>query len=225
MSVKITDIDMKDWKEGNLTRNYSNKTENSHDLFLEDIEKKLRNLSETHLTLYVWGKSVIELWETDKQLRPLKEEAQKNKEEKERLDAEYTRLNKEKEEKEKELQALEDERNKSDAIINDLETKKKINSERKNNASLLLTLLKDEGINFILMKLQDNNVVPDENILSGATLNDKDVITFFNYWVVNISHFISILHRSRNYSTHSRFHIFIFIWINDFFLFIIRYQN
>ena len=120
--------------------------EKYHPEFGEDIEKKLRNLSETHLTLYVWGKSVIELWETDKQLRPLKEEAQKNKEEKERLDAEFTRLNKEKEEKEKELQALEDERNKSDAIINDLETKKKINSERKNNASLLLTLLKDEGI-------------------------------------------------------------------------------
>ena len=71
--------------------------EKYHPEFGEDIEKKLRNLSETHLTLYVWGKSVIELWETDKQLRPLKEEAQKNKEEKERLDAEFTRLNKEKE--------------------------------------------------------------------------------------------------------------------------------
>ena len=119
--------------------------EKYHPEFGNDIEKKLRNLSETHLTLYVWGISVVELWETDKQLRPLKEEAEKNKAEKERLDAEFARLNKEKEEKEKELQQLEDERNKSDAIINDLETKKRINSERKNNASLLLTLLKDEG--------------------------------------------------------------------------------
>ena len=48
MSVKITDIDMKDWKEGNLTRNYSNKTENSHDLFLEDIEKEALCLDENN---------------------------------------------------------------------------------------------------------------------------------------------------------------------------------
>ena len=40
-------------------------------------------------------------------------------------------------------------------------------------------ILTDEGINFILMKLQGNNAVSDENILSGVTLTDEYLLTFF----------------------------------------------
>ena len=37
----------------------------------------------------------------------------------------------------------------------------------------------DEGINFILMKLQGNDEVSDENILSCVTLTDEYLLTFF----------------------------------------------
>lgn len=37
----------------------------------------------------------------------------------------------------------------------------------------------DEGINYILMKLQGNNAVSDENILSDVTLTDEYLLTFF----------------------------------------------
>ena len=37
----------------------------------------------------------------------------------------------------------------------------------------------DEGINYISMKLQGNNAVSDENILSCVTLTDEYLITFF----------------------------------------------
>lgn len=40
-------------------------------------------------------------------------------------------------------------------------------------------ILTDEGINFILMKLQGNNAVSDENILSGVTLTDEYLLTLF----------------------------------------------
>jgi len=45
-----------------------------------------------------------------------------------------------------ELQQLEDDKNKSQEEIDQLQTDKKINTDRKNNASKLTTLLKDEGI-------------------------------------------------------------------------------
>ena len=37
----------------------------------------------------------------------------------------------------------------------------------------------DEGINYILMKLQCNNTVSDEDILSDVTLTDEYLLTFF----------------------------------------------
>lgn len=37
----------------------------------------------------------------------------------------------------------------------------------------------DEGINYILMKLQGNDEVSDENILSDVTLTDEYLLTFF----------------------------------------------
>lgn len=40
-------------------------------------------------------------------------------------------------------------------------------------------VVSDEGINFILMKLQGDNTVEDENILSGVTLTDEYLLTFF----------------------------------------------
>lgn len=40
-------------------------------------------------------------------------------------------------------------------------------------------VLKDEGINFILMKLQCDNTLEDENILSGVTLTDEYLIKLF----------------------------------------------
>lgn len=40
-------------------------------------------------------------------------------------------------------------------------------------------VVSDEGISFILMKLQGNNAVSDENILSGITLTDEYFLTFF----------------------------------------------
>ena len=40
-------------------------------------------------------------------------------------------------------------------------------------------VVSDEGINFILMKLQCDNTVEDENILSGVTLTDEYLLTFF----------------------------------------------
>ena len=40
-------------------------------------------------------------------------------------------------------------------------------------------VVSDEGINYILMKLQGNDEVSDENILSCVTLTDEYLITFF----------------------------------------------
>ena len=113
---------------------------------LDNIEDKLGKLSETHQTLYIWGKGVIDLWEIDKILRPLKEEAAQKKEELDKLDQQLNELTQEQEAKKKELSDLEEEKNKSQAIIDDLQNQKKINTDRKNNASKLITLLHDEGI-------------------------------------------------------------------------------
>ena len=40
-------------------------------------------------------------------------------------------------------------------------------------------VVSDEGINYISMILQGNNEVSDENILSGVTLTDEYLLTFF----------------------------------------------
>ena len=40
-------------------------------------------------------------------------------------------------------------------------------------------VVSDEGINYILMKLQCNDEVSDENILSGVTLTDEYLIKLF----------------------------------------------
>ena len=113
---------------------------------LSETEDKLGKLSETHQTLYIWGKGVVELWEIDKELRPLKEEAKQKKEELDKLDAQLSALNETQKKMKEELQQLEDDKNKSQEEIDQLQTDKKINTDRKNNASKLTTLLKDEGI-------------------------------------------------------------------------------
>ena len=92
---------------------------------LDNIEDKLGKLSETHQTLYIWGKGVIDLWEIDKILRPLKEEAAQKKEELDKLDQQLNELTQEQEAKKKELSDLEEEKNKSQAIIDDLQNQKK----------------------------------------------------------------------------------------------------
>lgn len=40
-------------------------------------------------------------------------------------------------------------------------------------------ILTDEGIDYISMKLQGNNAVSDEDILSDVTLTDEYLLTFF----------------------------------------------
>ena len=132
---------------------------------LDKIEDKLGKLSETHQTLYIWGKCVIELWETDKKLKPLREElAEKEKTLKE-LQNNANKLKEEENQALDMLNQLEEEKKTSQEQLDNLQEQKNLNTKRKNNASKLILLLKDENIRWNEQLLQlhkeENNFLGD----------------------------------------------------------------
>ena len=144
---------------------------------IERIEDKLGKLSETHQTLYNWGKCVIQLWETDKKLKPLRIElAEKEKIAKE-LQNNANRLKEEENKALEMLNNLEEEKKTSQETLDSLQEQKNLNTKRKNNASKLILLLKDENIRWNEQLLQLHN---EENNFLGDIIVSSLFISYLS---------------------------------------------
>ena len=132
---------------------------------LERIEDKLGKLSETHQTLYIWGKGVIQLWETDKKLKPLREELASKEATLKELQNNANKLKEEEEAALDMLNKLEEEKKTSQETLDNLQEQKNLNTKRKNNASKLILLLKDENIRWneqlVQLHNEENNFLGD----------------------------------------------------------------
>ena len=141
------------------------------------MEDKLGKLSETHQTLYIWGKCVIELWETDKKLKPLRMElAEKEKTLKE-LQNNANKLKEEENQALDMLNQLEEEKKTSQEQLDNLQEQKNLNTKRKNNASKLILLLKDENIRWNEQLLQLHN---EENNFLGDIVVSSLFISYLS---------------------------------------------
>ena len=132
---------------------------------LEKIEDKLGKVSETHQTLYIWGKGVIQLWETDKKLKPLREELASKEATLKELQNNANKLKEEEEQALDMLNKLEEEKKTSQETLDNLQEQKNLNTKRKNNASKLILLLKDENIRWneqlVQLHNEENNFLGD----------------------------------------------------------------
>ena len=132
---------------------------------LEKIEDKLGKLSETHQTLYLWGKGAIQLWETNKKLKPLKEELASKEAILKELQNNANKLKEEEEQALDMLNKLEEEKKTSQETLDNLQEQKNLNTKRKNNASKLILLLKDENIRWneqlVQLHNEENNFLGD----------------------------------------------------------------
>ena len=129
------------------------------------IEDKLGKLSETHQTLYIWGKGVIQLWETDRKLKPLREELASKEATLKELQNNANKLKEEEEQALDMLNKLEEEKKTSQETLDNLQEQKNLNTKRKNNASKLILLLKDENIRWneqlVQLHNEENNFLGD----------------------------------------------------------------
>ena len=132
---------------------------------LQRIEDKLGKLSETHQTLYLWGKGAIQLWETDKKLKPLREELANKEATLKELQNNANKLKEEEEQALDMLNKLEEEKKASQENLDNLQEQKNLNTKRKNNASKLILLLKDENIRWneqlVQLHNEENNFLGD----------------------------------------------------------------
>ena len=144
---------------------------------IERIEDKLGKLSETHQTLYTWGKCVIQLWETDKKLKPLRQELQEKEKMVKDLQNNANKLKEEENQALEMLNKLEEEKKTSQETLDSLQEQKNLNTKRKNNASKLILLLKDENIRWNEQLLQLHN---EENNFLGDIVVSSLFISYLS---------------------------------------------
>ena len=132
---------------------------------LDKMEDKLGKLSETHQTLYIWGKGVINLWETNRKLKPLREELASKEAMLKELQNNANKLKEEEDQALDMLNKLEEEKKTSQETLDNLQEQKNLNTKRKNNASKLILLLKDENIRWneqlVQLHNEENNFLGD----------------------------------------------------------------
>ena len=111
---------------------------------IKEIDEKFKKNSTTTMYMYKWAKGAIELWEKQKQIRPLEAKCEEKKNEKNKLTTELEALTKLKDEKEKEYNKITEESEKSKRILENLEEQIRINTERLERAKKLLNSLGGE---------------------------------------------------------------------------------